>query len=110
MTHHYLEILRTKLMFAGKIEIGAGSNVYRTPWAEMIKAAKTALPCWNVDTQVIWDAFRGVQQGKGQRAGAGRISAGLHAEVAGVITKISSEDHGMAGAGAERRSQNAGAS
>ncbi|MBN8633250.1 MAG: hypothetical protein J0L76_20640, partial [Rhodobacterales bacterium] len=51
--------------FAGKIEIGAVSNVHRTPWAEMIKAAKTALPCWNVDTQVIWDAFRAFNRARG---------------------------------------------
>ena len=44
---------KNKMMFAGKIEIGAASNVHRTPWGDLIKAAKTALPCWNVDTQVI---------------------------------------------------------
>lgn len=54
-----------KMMFAGKIEIGAGSNVHRTPWAEMIKTAKAALPCWNVDTQAIWDAFRVFNQARG---------------------------------------------
>ncbi len=56
---------KNKMMFAGKIEIGAASNVHRTPWAEMIKAAKTALPCWNVDTQVIWEAFRTFNRAKG---------------------------------------------
>jgi hypothetical protein len=56
---------KNKMMFAGQIEIGAGSNVHRTPWAEMIKAAKTALPCWNVDTQVIWDAFRAFNRARG---------------------------------------------
>ena len=56
---------KNKMMFAGKIELGAGSNVHRTPWAEMIKAAKTALPCWNVDTQVIWDAFRAFNRARG---------------------------------------------
>ncbi len=56
---------KNKMMLAGKIEIGAGSNVHRTPWAEMIKAAKTALPCWNVDTQVIWDAFRAFNRARG---------------------------------------------
>lgn len=48
-----------------KIEIGAASNVHRTPWAAMIKAAKAALPCWNVDTQVIWEAFRTFNRAKG---------------------------------------------
>jgi hypothetical protein len=53
------------MMFAGKIEFGAGSNVRRTPWASMIKSAKTALPCWNVDTQVIWDACRAFNRARG---------------------------------------------
>ncbi|MBL4929405.1 hypothetical protein [Fuscibacter oryzae] len=56
---------KNKMMFAGKIEIGAGSNVHRTPWGDLIKAAKTALPCWNVDTQVIWDAFRAFNRARG---------------------------------------------
>jgi hypothetical protein len=55
-----------KMMFAGKIDFGGTSNVHRTPWAAMIKAAKTALPCWNVDTQVIWDAFRTFNRAKGK--------------------------------------------
>nr|WP_010398644.1 hypothetical protein [Paracoccus sp. TRP] len=46
-----------KTVFSGQITIVAGSNVFQTCWAELIKAAKTALPCWNVDTQVIWDRF-----------------------------------------------------
>jgi hypothetical protein len=57
---------KNKMMFAGKIELGGMSNVHRTPWAAMIKAAKTALPCWNVDTQVIWDAFRTFNRAKGK--------------------------------------------
>lgn len=56
---------KNKMMFAGKIKIGAASNVNRTPWGDLIKAAKTALPCWNVDTQVIWDAFRSFNQARG---------------------------------------------
>lgn len=56
---------KNKMMFFGKIEIGAVSNVHRTPWADLIKAAKTALPCWNVDTQVIWDAFRAFNRARG---------------------------------------------
>ena len=56
---------KNKMMFAGKIEIGAASNVHRTPWGDLIKAAKTALPCWNVDTQVIWDAFRAFNRARG---------------------------------------------
>jgi len=46
-----------KTIFSGQININAIPNVFQTCWAELIKAAKTALPCWNVDTQVIWDRF-----------------------------------------------------
>lgn len=46
-----------KTIFAGKIDIGETQSVFLTRWAGLIKAAKTALPCWNVDTQVIWDRF-----------------------------------------------------
>jgi hypothetical protein len=56
---------KNKMMFAGKIEIGAAANVHRTPWGDLIKAAKAALPCWNVDTQVIWDAFRAFNRARG---------------------------------------------
>jgi len=48
---------QNKTVFAGKIDIRAATNVHHTPWAEAIKAAKIALPCWNVDTQAIWDRF-----------------------------------------------------
>jgi len=56
---------KNKMMFFGKIEIGAAANVHRTPWGDLIKAAKAALPCWNVDTQVIWDAFRAFNRARG---------------------------------------------
>jgi len=46
-----------KTIFSGKIEIGETRCVFQTRWAMLIKAAKSALPCWNVDTQVIWDRF-----------------------------------------------------
>lgn len=48
---------KNKTIFTGRIEIADGTNVYRTPWAELIKAAKASLACWNVDTQVIWERF-----------------------------------------------------
>lgn len=46
-----------KTIFSGKIKIGETRSVYQTRWAVLIKAAKSALPCWNVDTQVIWERF-----------------------------------------------------
>ncbi|WP_167852783.1 hypothetical protein [Tabrizicola sp. DRYC-M-16] len=42
-----------RTMFSGRINISAEVNVFQTCWVELIKAAKAALPCWNVDTQVI---------------------------------------------------------
>lgn len=54
-----------KTIFAGRIEIGASTNVYRTPWADLIKAAKMSLACWNVDTQAIWDRFLAFNRARG---------------------------------------------
>jgi len=54
-----------KNVFSGQININAGSNVFQTCWAELIKAAKKALPCWNVDTQVIWDRFLAFNRSRG---------------------------------------------
>ena len=48
---------KNKTIFAGRIEIDTNANVYHTPWAEIIKASKCSLACWNVDTQSIWDRF-----------------------------------------------------
>jgi hypothetical protein len=63
---------RSKTIFAGRIEIGAGTNVYRAPWA------KATLPCWNVDTQAIWKRFVALNRARGNAA----VPAGLHAAVA----------------------------
>jgi hypothetical protein len=54
-----------KTVFSGQITIGADANVFQTCWAELIKAAKKALPCWNVDTQVIWDRFLAFNRSRG---------------------------------------------
>jgi hypothetical protein len=59
---------KNKTIFAGRIEIDAESNVYQTPWGEMIKAAKTSLACWNVDTQAIWDRFVAFNRARGNSA------------------------------------------
>ena len=59
---------KNKTIFAGRIELGTVTNVYRTPWAEIIKAAKAALPCWNVDTQAIWDRFVAFNKARGNAA------------------------------------------
>ena len=59
---------KNKTIFAGRIEIDAATNVSHTPWADMIKAAKAALPCWNVDTQAIWDRFVAFNKARGNAA------------------------------------------
>lgn len=56
---------KNKIIFAGRIEIGVSTNVYRTPWADLIKAAKVSLACWNIDTQVIWDRFLAFNRARG---------------------------------------------
>ena len=62
-----------KTIFSGQITIDADSDVFQTCWAELIKAAKKALPCWNVDTQVIWDRFLAFNRARGQE----KIPAGF---------------------------------
>jgi hypothetical protein len=54
-----------KTIFSGHINIDEAPNVFRTCWAELIKAAKTALPCWNVDTQAIWERFLAFNRARG---------------------------------------------
>ncbi|RID89905.1 hypothetical protein D2N39_20785 [Gemmobacter lutimaris] len=59
---------KNKTIFAGRIKIAEGTNVYRTPWAALIKAAKASLACWNVDTQVIWERFLAFNRSRGNAA------------------------------------------
>lgn len=54
-----------KTIFTGQINIIAASNVFQTCWAELIRAAKTSLPCWNIDTQVIWERFLAFNRARG---------------------------------------------
>lgn len=54
-----------KTIFSGQINISEISNVFETCWAELIKAAKIVLPCWNVDTQMIWDRFLAFNRARG---------------------------------------------
>ena len=59
---------KNKTIFSGRIEIDATTNVYCTPWAELIRAAKSSLACWNVDTQAIWDRFLAFNKARGNAA------------------------------------------
>lgn len=63
---------KNKTVFSGQIDIDAPSNVFQTCWAELIKAAKSVLPCWNVDTQLIWDRFVTFNRARGNE----RVPAG----------------------------------
>lgn len=57
-----------KTIFSGHINMDAESNVFHTCWSGLIKAAKAALPCWNVDAQVIWDRFLAFNRARGNRS------------------------------------------
>ncbi len=59
---------KNKTIFAGRIEIDAKTNVYHTPWAELIRTAKSSLACWNVDTQAIWNRFLAFNEARGNTA------------------------------------------
>lgn len=59
---------KNKTIFSGRIEINAQANVYHTPWAELIRAAKSSLACWNVDTQAIWERFVAFNKARGNSA------------------------------------------
>jgi hypothetical protein len=59
---------KNKTIFAGRIDIDAGTNVYRTPWAGLTEVAKTSLACWNVDTQIIWERFLTFNRARGNAA------------------------------------------
>jgi hypothetical protein len=59
---------KNKTIFTGRIKIAEGTNVYRTPWAALIKAAKASLACWNIDTQVIWERFLAFNRSRGKTA------------------------------------------
>ena len=64
-THHYLETLRTKLSLQERSRSAQEPTSIDTPWADLIKAAKTSLACWNVDTQVIWERFLAFNRSRG---------------------------------------------
>lgn len=62
-----------KTIFSGQITIVAASNVFQNGWADAINSAKRALPCWNVDTQLIWDRFIAFNRARGND----RVPAGF---------------------------------
>ena len=59
---------KNKIIFAGRIEIKEATNVYHTPWADLIRATKSSLACWNVDIQAIWDRFLAFNKARGNTA------------------------------------------
>lgn len=62
-----------RTIFSGHINIDEASNVFRTCWAQLIRVTKTALPCWNVDTQTIWERFHAFNRARGNA----RVPAGF---------------------------------
>ena len=68
---------KNKTIFAGRIEIDATTNVYHKPWADLIKAAKSSLACWNVDSQAIWDRFLAFYRARGNAAVPARFLLGF---------------------------------
>ena len=66
-----------KTIFLGQINITATPNVFQACWADLIKAAKAALPCWNVDTQVIWDRFLAFNRARGNETVPAGYSLGF---------------------------------
>jgi hypothetical protein len=56
---------KNKTIFSGHINIDEAPNVFGTCWAELIKATKAMLPCWNVDTQAIWERFLAFNRARG---------------------------------------------
>lgn len=67
------EVESNKNIFSGQINITETSNVFQTRWAERIRAAKAALPCWNIDAQVIWERFLAFNRQRGNE----RVPAGF---------------------------------
>ena len=59
---------KNKTVFAGRIEIDAATNVYHTPWADLIRVTKSSLSCWNVDTKAIWERFLAFNKARGNEA------------------------------------------
>jgi hypothetical protein len=54
-----------KTIFTGLIEIDAIPDLLRTAWLALIRTARTALPCWNVDPKAIWDRFLAFNRARG---------------------------------------------
>jgi hypothetical protein len=62
-----------KTFFTGLIEIDATPDPHRKAWLALIRAARTAQPCWNIDPQAIWDRFLAFNRARG----TARVPAGF---------------------------------
>ena len=62
-----------KTIFTGMIDTKEDSDILPARWAELIKAAKTTLPCWDVDVRVIWERFLAFNKRRGNE----RVPAGF---------------------------------
>lgn len=62
-----------KTLFTGLIDIAEDPAASTNPWIALIRAARTALPCWNIDPQAIWDRFLAFNRARGNA----RVPAGF---------------------------------
>lgn len=54
-----------KTLFTGLIDIAEDPAASTNPWIALIRAARTALPCWNIDPKAIWDRFLAFNRARG---------------------------------------------
>jgi len=54
-----------KTIFTGRITIYEDSSEFQNRWSALIRAAKAALPCWNIDPLHIWERFIAFNRARG---------------------------------------------
>lgn len=57
-----------KNVFSGRIDVIEDCRDALARWAALISDAKAVLPCWNVDTQQIWERFIAFNRKRGHTA------------------------------------------
>lgn len=54
-----------KTIFTGRITIDEESREFVSRWSSLIRAAKAALPCWDIDPRHIWERFIAFNRARG---------------------------------------------
>lgn len=54
-----------KTIFTGRITIDEDSREFLSRWSALIRAAKAALPCWDIDPRYIWERFIAFNRARG---------------------------------------------